>query len=167
MDWKPFAFGSRVAADLLDLLRAASRCAVPSLASVAAVDSLHPDLVPGRGKRKGGFDAVVELKLPGAVSSVTLLLGPTGQKSLNIKNRNISSREIDDSNSKCGCPFSGASSPHPGPPRGRRLPSLNGVAQGRKRRQHQSPDGGIHATGPQEGRQQNSLHERCDMWEKA
>ena len=67
----------RVAADINDLLSLANKCAVPMVASVTSVDSLHSYLVPGRGKKKG-FDAIVHLKLPGAVSSsnikATLLL---------------------------------------------------------------------------------------------
>ena len=65
-----------MAADIIEVLGLASNCAVPIVASVTTVDSLHADLVPGRGKNKG-FDAIVSLKLPSAVSCS--ILARTGQ----------------------------------------------------------------------------------------
>ena len=52
---------------MIELLAWANNCAVPVVATIASVDSLHPNLVPGRGGKKG-FTAVVNLKLPNAVS---------------------------------------------------------------------------------------------------
>ena len=56
-----------MAEDITDILALANIFAVPVVASVISVDSLHPALVPGRGRKKG-FDAIVNLKLPSAVS---------------------------------------------------------------------------------------------------
>ena len=52
---------------MTELLGWAINCAVPVVATIASVDSLHPNLVPGRGRKKG-FTTVVNLKLPNAVS---------------------------------------------------------------------------------------------------
>ena len=51
---------------MTELLGWAINCAVPVVATIASVDSLHPNLVPGRGRKKG-FTTVVNLKLPNAV----------------------------------------------------------------------------------------------------
>ena len=56
-----------MAADITDLLGLANDFAVPMVATVTSIDSLHTVLVPGRGKKKG-FDAIVNLKLPSTVS---------------------------------------------------------------------------------------------------